>query len=254
MRLDILLKEQEKISRTKAIRYIESGYVFVNEKCVQKPAFTVLEKDKIRLELPKINFVSQGGYKLYTALQAFESSVQGKIFADIGASTGGFTDCLLQFGAKKVYAIDVGENQLDTNLQGDDRIVILDNCNARTLTKESFIEQLNGIVIDVSFIALKHILPIASELLDRNGEVYALIKPQFETEGKWLDKHGIVKDIKIRHFVIEKVAEFAKSIGLSLQNIVEAPIVAQKNIEYIAYFTKGSASALNLQNKLNELK
>lgn len=253
MRLDIFLKNRENISRTKATRYIENGQITVNGKVIQKASYMLAPNDDVVLQKSEISFVSQGGYKLYKALQLFKTDVKDKIFADIGASTGGFTDCLLQFEAKKVYAIDVGKNQMDATLTKDDRVVIIDECNARTLTKSSFLDALDGIVADVSFISLKHILPIAANLLEENKELYVLIKPQFETEGKGLDKHGIVKERAVRHTIIQQIVDFAIDCQLYLQNITTAPIIPKKNIEYIAYFKKGIDTNFSLQKFLNEL-
>lgn len=254
MRLDIFLKDRENISRTRATRYIENGQITVNGKIIKKAAYFLSPADDVViLQRNAVNFVSQGGYKLYTAFQVFQTAVKDKIFADIGASTGGFTDCLLQFGAKKVYAIDVGKNQLDMTLKENQKVVIIDECNAKTLKKTDFLEELDGIVVDVSFISIKHILPIVAELLEYDKELYILIKPQFETERKGLDKHGIVKERAVRHTVVQKVIQFATQYELYIQNITTAPILPKKNIEYITYFRKGINKNFALQKILNEL-
>ena len=225
-------------SRTKAADAIERGLVLINGKRVS-PSFDVKESDKIEFIEGEENYVSRGGFKLSKALRDFDFDPTDKIFADIGASNGGFTDCLLKHGAKKVYCIDVGESQLDESLK-DKNVVILDNFNARNLTKDVFAEELDGVVIDVSFISLTYILGAVSSVLNDGKCVLALIKPQFECDEKIKFKGGIVNDKKVHLSVIKKIYDFALSCNLAPINLTNAPEVKGKNLEYIIHLTKNS--------------
>ncbi|MDE7264989.1 MAG: TlyA family RNA methyltransferase, partial [Clostridia bacterium] len=191
MRLDKYLTEKYG-SRAKASAAIKSGLVLVNGK-ICAASYEVKQTDKLEFLLAEESFVSAGGFKLSKALKDFGFDASGKIFADVGASNGGFTDCLFQYGAKKVYCIDVGESQLDKSLL-DKNVVVIDNFNARNLSKDIFGERLDGVVIDVSFISLTYILEAVSGLLEDGEKVIALIKPQFECESRKVGKNGIVKD------------------------------------------------------------
>lgn len=239
MRLDKYLSEHHFTSRAKAARAIERGLVLLNGKNA-KPSDNVKETDVITVLDAQENYVSEGGFKLSKALREFGFDVSSKIFADIGASTGGFTDVLVQNGAKFVYAVDVGQSQLDEKLASDSRVVIMDKTNARDLKVDAFSLKLDGVVTDVSFISLTYILPVVSEILHENGDVFALIKPQFECGAKALDKHGIVKDSKFRRMAIEKIYDFALACNLSPINICVAPEREKKNKEYVIYLKKGA--------------
>ncbi len=236
MRIDKYLAEKFG-SRTKSASAIEKGLVKVNGKSVS-PSYDVKEKDIIEIIEAEESYVSAGGFKLAKALKDFDFSVKGKIYADIGASTGGFTDCLLKNGAQKVYCIDVGENQLDNSLK-DKNIVIIDNFNARNLNKKLFSEKLDGATIDVSFISLTYILGAVSSVLDDGAYVFALIKPQFECESRKVGKNGIVRDKIMRELAIVKVLEFATSCGLAPIGLTCAPIISGKNIEFVTIMEKG---------------
>ena len=239
MRIDKYLADKYG-SRTKAAQAVEKGLVLINGKAVN-PSYEVKSGDDFAFFEAEESFVSLGGYKLSKALKDFNFSVSGKIFADIGASTGGFTDCLFQNGAKKVYCIDVGESQLDKNLKNNN-IVIYDNFNARNLYKEMFNEHLDGIVIDVSFISLTYILDKVAAVMDNGKHVIALIKPQFECESRNVGKNGIVKDEKIRHEIIKKIYFFAENVGLAPVMLTLAPQVKGKNTEYLILLEKGGKS------------
>lgn len=241
MRLDKYLAERYFSSRTKAARALAEGNVLVNGKKA-KASDDVKEGDDIRIRPRQVQFVSEGGYKLRKALDDFSESVVG-VYADFGASTGGFTDCLLQAGAARVYAIDVGESQLASELAADARVVVMDRTNVRYLKRGDLPEPPDGVVIDVSFISLTHVLPAAAELLSEGGKVFALIKPQFECEGRGLDKHGIVKEEKTRLDAVGKIYDFARQLGLGMRRITNAPLREKKNVEYIALFVKGGAPA-----------
>lgn len=228
-------------SRTKAARAVEKGLVMVNGKVVG-PSYHVRENDDFNFIPAEKSFVSQGGFKLFKALNDFGFSANGMVCADIGASTGGFTDCLFSDGAKKVYCIDVGESQLAECLKSEN-IVVYDNFNARNLNKEMFSEDLDLIVIDVSFISLTYILDKAAEAIGDGKSIIALIKPQFERESRNVGKNGIVKDEKIRLAVIKKIYDFAIRTGLAPKKITAAPEVKGKNIEYLMLMEKGGAAA-----------
>ena len=238
MRLDKYLSAGEFSSRTKAARAIEKGLVLLNGKRA-KPSDEVGQNDIITLLEAEESFVSEGGYKLSKALSSFDISVKDKVFADIGASTGGFTDVLLQNGARRVYAVDVGSCQLDEKLRNDGRVIVMDDTNARNLGKGDFGENLDGVVADVSFISLTYILPVISEILGEGGSVFVLIKPQFECGASALDKRGVVKSGKNRRQAIEKIYDFSVSCNLAPQSICTAPEKERKNREYVLYLIKG---------------
>ncbi len=239
-------------SRTKAAEAIEKGLVLVNGKTIQ-PKTEIKEGEDIQFPKAEEYFVSNGGYKLSKALKAFSFDVSGQIFADIGASTGGFTDCLLQRGAAKVYAIDVGESLLHPSLQGDARILPMENVNARYLTKESFEEELDGVVADVSFISLRLIFPVIKELLKEEGNAFVLIKPQFECEKKHVGKSGIVSPFAHKD-IVKKVLGYLTESELYPYGIVNAPIRKGKNIEYVLYLRPISKGSMTETALLEEVK
>lgn len=239
MRIDLYLKDKFG-SRNKAATAVSDGLVLVNGKTVSS-SYEVKEGDDITVLTPEFSFVSAGGYKLNKALKDFDFCVKDGIFADIGASTGGFTDCLLQNGAKKVYCIDVGESQLDKSLT-DKNIVVIDNFNARNLTRDIFDEKLSGVVIDVSFISLTYILGAVSEILDEGASVLALIKPQFECGTHKVGKNGIVRELSQRKGIIKKICEYSESVNLAPMEITNAPVIKGKNIEYVIRLEKSGKS------------
>lgn len=247
MRIDLHLKNRFG-SRSKASSAISEGLVLVNGKCVSA-SYEVKEGDDITFLTPEVSFVSAGGYKLHKALKDFDFCVRGGIFADIGASTGGFTDCLLQSGVKKVYCIDVGESQLDSSLKCKN-IVVIDNFNARNLTRDMFEEKLSGIVIDVSFISLTYILGAVSDVLDDGASVLALIKPQFECGTRSVGKNGIVHELSQRKKIIKKICEYSESVNLAPVQITNAPVIKGKNIEYVIRLEKNGKS-LGAEHILN---
>lgn len=246
MRLDKYLAEQFG-SRTKASWAISRQLVLVNGKPVQ-PSYEYKDGDNIEILTAEENYVSAGGFKLSKAIKDFNFCVEGKIFADIGASTGGFTDCLLQHGAKKVYCIDIGESQLDSSLLNKN-IVIIDNFNARNLTLDLFTEELDGAVIDVSFISLTYILEGVSNILNDGAKVLALIKPQFECESRKVGKNGIVRESDTHKRILNKVLDFSIKCNLIPENLTNAPIISGKNMEYIVLLEKG-AECININEKL----
>lgn len=238
MRIDVYLA-QKFGSRTKAATAVNKGLVLVNGKKVTR-SYEVKDGDAVEIIEAEENFVSAGGFKLAKALKDFDFCVKDKIFADIGASTGGFTDCLLQNGAKKVYCIDVGQSQLDKKLKVKN-VVIIDGFNARNLNGDLFEEALDGAVIDVSFISLTYVFGAVANTLENGKNVLALIKPQFECESRSVGKNGIVRDDKIKAKIIEKIYNFALSVDLAPKKLTAAPIVKGKNIEFVILLEKGGA-------------
>lgn len=239
-------------SRTKSAEAIENGLVLINGKRI-KPKDEITGKEEISFVQSQESFVSNGGYKLSRALKSFGFSVQNMVFADIGASTGGFTDCLLQNGAKKVYAIDVGESLLHNSLQNNDKIVKMENVNARYLDASSFADIIDGVSIDVSFISLKLILPAIKEILSSNGVAFLLIKPQFECENKHIGKSGIVSP-SAHASIVEKVMGYLTENGLYPHGIVNAPIRKGKNIEYVLYCKPSYLGAMSIAQITQEIK
>ena len=237
MRLDLHLSKLNNISRTKAQQLVESNFVLVNGKIVNKPSFDVTELDKIEI-MQDFKYASLGGDKLAKAFLDFNYSVKDKVCIDIGASNGGFTDCMLQNRAKKVYAVDVGECAFSETLKSDPKVIIKDKINARFITPSDIGEKADFMSIDVSFISLTYILENVSKLLKDDGEIIALIKPQFECGKKYLSKKGIVQSQKVIDKVIEDIKSYAKDIGLTPLKITNAPIKPEKNKEYLILLSK----------------
>lgn len=251
MRIDKYLAEKFG-SRTKSAEAIEDGLVLVNGKAVA-PSYDYKEGDELEFLTPEISFVSHGGYKLQKALEDFGFSVAGKVFADVGASTGGFTDCLLKNGAEKVYCIDVGESQLDKSLIGKN-VVVIDNFNARNLTTDLFKERLDGAVIDVSFISLTYILLSVAGVLEDGASVIALIKPQFECESRKVGKNGIVRDPALRKRIVIKISKFAESVGLVPLKLTTAPEREGKNKEFLLLMQKIIGGSADIENIIKYVK
>ena len=251
MRLDKYLSEKFG-SRTKAAAAISKKLVLVNGNAVS-PSYEYKGGDRIDFIEANESYVSAGGFKLSKAIKDFNFSVEGKIFADIGASTGGFTDCLLQNGAKKVYCIDIGESQLDKSLI-DKNIVIIDNFNARNLNPSLFSEELDGVVVDVSFISLTYILEGISNILSDGAQVLALIKPQFECESRNVGKRGIVRGSDTHKKIINKILDFAINCNLIPQNLTNAPIVSGKNMEYVVLLEKNAKCKIINEKLLKSVK
>lgn len=239
MRIDVYLVEAGYFpSRQKAREAVARGDVSVGGKTALKPSKTVLNGEAVTVSANDERFVSNGGYKLYKAFQDFKFSPKGLVFADIGASNGGFTDCLLKFGAKKVIAIDVGESQLDKTLAGDERVVIKDNFNARYLTAESLGGYVDGVTADVSFISLTYILKNVAGVLKDGGVALLLIKPQFELNAAALNKSGLVMSRALRKSAVKRVYDFALSVGLIPVDFTVAPVKEKKNVEYVIMLKK----------------
>lgn len=236
-RLDVLLVEQGFFeSRENAKRHIMSGVILVNDFPMDKAGTKVPRDAKIRIKGHIMPYVGRGGYKLEKALQVFSIDVTHKIVADIGASTGGFTDCALQNGADKVYAIDVGYNQLDWKLRQDPRVINLEKTNIKDVTVASLGEQVDLIVTDISFISVLKIMPAARSILKKDGAMVILIKPQFEAGREKVGKGGIIRDPKIHEEVIETVIQHALEEGFATAGLTYSPIKGGSgNIEFLAY-------------------
>ena len=233
-RLDVLLFKKGLVdSRKIASDLIKEGKVFVCGEKVTKASKEFFDDVKIEItELPK--FVGRAGLKLEKAIDTFNIDVSDKVALDVGSSTGGFTDCLLQRGIKKVYAVDVGTDQLRKELKNDSRVVSMEQTDIRSI--ESLGDKIDLIVIDVSFISLRLVLPSVLKFLKEDGEIIALVKPQFEVGKDNLGKGGIVKDDMARAEVLEKIKEFTKSLGLKVLGEIESPIKGgDGNIEYLLY-------------------
>lgn len=250
-RLDLLLVEQGYFSsRERAKATIMAGKVLVNEVKIEKAGTMVPADGTIRI-LGEIHpFVSRGGLKLQKGLAEFDISLKGLVMADIGASTGGFTDCALQAGAKKVYAIDVGYGQLDWKIRQDSRVVVWERTNIRNVILESFEDPIGFVGIDVSFISLGLVLPVVKEFLDSAGKVICLIKPQFEAGKERVGKNGVVRDQKVHQAVLHEVLTKISQIGFSIQGLSFSPIRGPEgNIEFLAYLDLSEISSVSIEEE-----
>ncbi|MGF9963091.1 TlyA family RNA methyltransferase [Bacillus rhizoplanae] len=237
-RVDVLLVEQGLVeTREKAKRAVMAGLVYANEMRLDKPGEKIPQDTELTLKGQVMRYVSRGGYKLEKALEAFQIDLQDKIMLDIGSSTGGFTDCALQNGAKLSYALDVGYNQLAWKLRQDERVVVMERTNFRYVTPADLQQGLPQFAsIDVSFISLKLILPVLKTMLTSGGDVAALIKPQFEAGREQVGKKGIVRDRKVHEAVIEMIVDFALDEGYDVRNLTFSPITGgDGNIEFLIH-------------------
>ncbi len=239
-RLDVLLVEKGLASsREKAKAIIMSGVVFVDGQREDKAGSAFDETKEIIIKGKTLKYVSRGGLKLEKAMKNFDISLDGKVCMDVGASTGGFTDCMLQNGAVKVYSVDVGHGQLDWKLRNDERVICMERTNMRYVTEEDIEEPAQFVSIDVSFISLTKILPAVYRVLEDGGEAVALIKPQFEAGREKVGKKGVVRDKKVHEEVIEKICSFAASNGFELLHLDYSPIKGPEgNIEYLLHMKK----------------
>lgn len=239
-RLDVLVYERGLApSREMAQRYISAGEVFVDGELHTKPGTRFEEHVELSLKAAA-QFVSRGGLKLQSALEAFQVVVENKVCADVGASTGGFTDCLLQYGASKVYALDVGYGQLALKIRQDPRVVVMERVNVRYL--EQLDEPVELVVIDVSFISLSLVLPVVAKWLLPQGGVIPLIKPQFEAGKSDVGKGGIIKDHAVHRRVLENVLDQAAAMGYGVHGLIQSGITGSKgNVEFLAWLRWGVA-------------
>ena len=235
-RLDVYLADKGlAASREKARALIMAGEVYVNNEPAAKASLLVTEKDEVRIKA-QLPYVSRGGLKLEKAMAAFPIDLRDKICIDIGASTGGFTDCMLQKGARKVYSVDVGYGQLDYKLRTDPRVVVMERTNARFLSRESVPDPIDFASIDVSFISLKLIFPALHGLMAPEGHCVALIKPQFEAGREKVGKNGVVRDAAVHREVISGTLNAAQNLGFYPLGLTYSPIKGPKgNIEFLVY-------------------
>lgn len=237
-RLDALLVEKGLFgSRERAKAAIMAGQILVDGLKVDKAGTNVDINADIKIIGETLKYVSRGGLKLEKAILSYQLNLENKIVMDIGASTGGFSDCALQNGASKVYAVDVGYGQLDWKLRQDNRVVVLERTNARYLTNQEIPEQIDLVTIDVSFISLEKILPVAKKFLQEQGTIVALIKPQFEAGRERVGKKGVVRDPAVHKDVINNILLFAKGLSLHCHGLTFSPIKGPEgNIEYLSLF------------------
>ncbi len=239
-RLDVLVVAQGLCeTREKAQKYIMAGMVLVNDQKVDKAGTKVPIDSHLRLVGEPLPYASRGGFKLAEAFERFPISMKDAVVVDLGASTGGFVDCALQHGAKRVYAVDVGYGQLAWKLRTDERVINMEKTNARFLTPEDFPELMDWMTTDVAFISLTKILPAAYSILKEDGSGVALIKPQFEAGRDKVGKNGVVRDPAVHEEVIQRILTFNEELGFKTLGIVHSPIQGpQGNIEYLYWFTK----------------
>jgi len=242
-RLDILMVERGLFTgRDKAKGAIMAGQVYVDNQKADKPGMEVNDACLLEYRGDALPYVSRGGLKLEKALRLFPIGLEGAVCMDVGASTGGFTDCMLQQGAAKVYAVDVGYGQLAWKLRQDSRVVVLERTNIRHLPADALAEPLDFVSVDVSFISLGLVLPVVHRHLRPVGEAVCLIKPQFEAGREKVGKNGVVRDSAVHRQVMERVVRTAESGGFRLGGLTYSPIKGPKgNIEYLMYLRKGAA-------------
>lgn len=242
MRLDAYLTEKGLAkSRERAKELIKAGQVLVDGMAVCKPAYNVSEDSEVKIVGGQLKYVGRGGLKLEKAITEFGIYLNGRVCIDIGASTGGFTDCMLQNGAAYVYAVDVGHGQLDESLAADGKVLNMEGTNIKNLSAADFPKRPDFISADVSFVSLKQILPKIKELLPEKGEAAVLIKPQFEAGRANIGKNGIVKDRKVHERVLEDIVSFCFDLGLVPEKVTHSPISGgDGNIEYLAYLKAGT--------------
>ncbi len=241
-RLDVYLTEQKLAeSREKAKALIMAGQIYVNGKKAEKAGADIPEDAVVELRGEPMRYVSRGGLKLEKALQVFPVDLAGAVCMDIGASTGGFTDCMLQNGAKKVYCVDVGTGQLAKKLREDGRVINLEQTNIRYVTREKIPEPVDFISVDVSFISLTLVLPVVQELLKENGAAVCLVKPQFEAGRGKVGKNGVVREPETHREVLKKILAFSREAGFAIKGLDYSPVKGPEgNIEYLMLLQKGA--------------
>lgn len=254
IRLDQLLVNKGLVlSREKGKALIMAGKVYVDGEKVDKPGTGIIEDANVEIKGESIPYVSRGGLKLEKAIQQFKLDLTDKIMLDIGASTGGFTDCALQNGASKIYAVDVGYGQLAWALRQDSRVVIMERKNARYLTTEDIAEVVDVITIDVSFISLRKIFPPLKSLLKADGAIVALIKPQFEAGKELIGKNGVIKDPAIHIQVIQEIINLSLSLDFMVRGLTYSPIKGpQGNIEFLLWLQNETCSPQEQKELIEE--
>lgn len=253
-RLDVLLVERNLVqSRARAKTTIMAGLVLVDGNKIDKAGTMVKANADIRVLGNKIPYVSRGGLKLEKAINEFMVELDGKVTADIGASTGGFTDCMLQNGAVKVFAIDVGYGQLDWSLRTDERVINMERTNVRNVTPEDIGELIDLASIDVAFISLEKVLPAVKAMLKATGEIVALIKPQFEAGREKVGKKGVVRDPKVHMEVIHNVVDMAREMNFVTRELTFSPVKGPEgNIEYLIWLSKDVSAEDNVTDEVIE--
>ena len=254
-RLDVLLVERGlEQTRQRAQAMIMGGLVFVDGQRVDKAGTAIPNDAQVEVRGNTLRYVSRGGLKLEKAMTTFGLRLNGCICADIGASTGGFTDCMLQNGASKVYSVDVGYGQLAWQLRTDPRVVNLERTNARYLTREQIPEEIDFFSVDVSFISLKIILPAVRPLLKDGGKAVCLIKPQFEAGREKVGKKGVVRDKAVHEEVVQMICDFAVENGYSVQGLTFSPVKGPEgNIEYLVFLQKSDAPVSTAESTPHEI-
>ncbi len=254
-RLDLLMVKQGLTSsREKAKSLIMAGVVFAKGLRLEKPGHEIDENTLLELKGEKLAYVSRGGLKLAKAIEVFQLAFNNQVIADIGSSTGGFTDCALQNGASKVYAIDVGYGQLDWKLRTDPRVISLERTNARYLNESSLPEKMDWVVSDVAFISIVKIFPAMCAILKKDGQVVTLIKPQFEAGRENVGKKGVVKDLAVHCQVLYQVLEGAQSNGFGIRGLDYSPIRGPEgNIEYLAWLSRTDLTELSITTTVENL-
>lgn len=246
MRLDFYLVENGFIkSRERAKEHIKKGDVLVDGKAVNKPAYDISGSEKIEFIGEKLKYVGRGGLKLEKAIIYFNIDLNEKVCMDIGASTGGFTDCMLQNGARLVYAVDVGHDQLDETLIADERVINMERTNINDVEKKMLIPAPRFISVDVSFVSLKNVLPKISEFITDKTEAVVLIKPQFEAGRANIGKNGVVKDKKVHINILNELIAFSDSLGLKAAGLTYSPVSGgDGNIEYLVYIKRKNGEGI----------
>jgi len=239
-RIDLVMVEKNLVrSREKAKALILSGIVYIDEVRIEKPGQLIDDGLTISIREKAVPYVSRGGLKLDKALNQFDIDIKDKVFIDIGASTGGFTDCLLKHGAQKVFSIDVGYGQLAWELRNDSRVVVMERTNIRNVSLEDIGFLCDGAVIDVSFISLEKVLPVALSLIRQKADIVALIKPQFEAGREYVGKNGVIRDQSVHVKVIEKIVDICDKLMLDTVSLTYSPVKGPKgNIEFIIHLKK----------------
>lgn len=256
IRLDVELVSRKLIeTREKAKNLIKQGYVKVNGSVVNKASSIVFKNDILEVEIEQLKYVSRGGYKLEKILNDININLENKVCVDIGASTGGFTDCMLQQGAKKVYAVDVGKNQLHQTLLQNNKVINMENTNIRNIDKKDLYDKIEFISIDVSFISLELVLPVAFDLISDYGEIICLIKPQFEAGISNVGKNGLVKSSKTHFKILTNLYKSITDNGYCVKFCTFSPIKGAKsgNIEYLFLIGKSDCN-INIEDLDNVVK
>ena len=253
MRLDVYLVSKNFFeSRNKAAAAIKDGQFLVNAKIVTKPSFDVTDSDVISVHKEKTTYVARSAHKLLTAYKVFQFSWKDKTVVDLGASTGGFCQVLLENGVQKIYAVDIGTAQLHPKLLNDPKIVNMEHTNARYLTADDFNESIDAVTADLSFISIKAILPAIEKILVDRGEAVVLVKPQFEVGPQNLSKTGVVTNRKDQLSALREIAAFAQNCGLGIQGVAFSGLAGESgNREYLLYLIKGTPTNLNIERAAN---